>query len=264
MKDPASLPELTLERYRLGELSEAEARSVSEALEANLALHERLAAIERSDQEILDAEPPQQFAASVQGRLRDAVTRESLTRTGSWKMALAWGLSLTVIATGALLWRNGPRGRSQVSDAIPGGERLKGLGPSLLLFRKADDRPIERLVPGALAHARDLVQVAYQAGGSRYGVILSIDSRGVVTRHFPASGDQAGRLQPNGPSALRSAYRLDDAPKVERFYFIASDDPFALPPVEAAVRSATLDPLQVERLPLDARFAQVSFLLRKE
>jgi hypothetical protein len=32
------------------------------------------------------------------------------------------------------------------------------------------------------------VQLAYQAAGRHFGAIVSIDGRGVVTRHLPAAG----------------------------------------------------------------------------
>lgn len=263
MKDAAVVSELALERYRLAELPPEEMDAVRDALAMDPRLRERLAAIERSDREILAAHPPAPFAASVEGRLRRHAAEERGVGPRWRRLAPVWALSLAILVTGALLLRGGLQGLAGTATP-PRGDRSKGSGSSLLLFRQALDGTAERLDSGAVAHAHDVLQVAYHAAGHRYGVILSIDGRGVVTRHLPTGGNDAAELQPIGPATLPTAYRLDDAPRIERFYFVAADDPFAVAPVVAAARIAATDPLAADRLSLPASFAQASFLLRKE
>lgn len=246
------VPEITLERYRLGELSEADAQAVRRALESDPRLRERLAALERSDQAILAERPAAQAASAIERRL--AAVPPAAPRRATLVPALA-GAALMAMAVAVFL----PR-----AVEAPTGDRTKGGGPSLLLFRKAAGGGVERLDAGAVVHAADVLQVAYQAAGLRYGVIVSIDGRGVVTRHYPPSGDEAAPLYAGGPGLLRDAYRLDDAPRFERFYLVAGDEPFAIAPVVAAAESAGRDPLHVERLTLPAPLVQASFLLRKE
>ena len=84
----------------------------------------------------------------------------------------------------------------------------------------------ERLEDGALARKGDLVQIAYRSAGLAYGAIFSVDGRGAVTRHLPAAGEQAVPLAKR--DTLDFAYELDDAPRWERFYLVASDRPFGL------------------------------------
>ncbi len=249
MSERPAVHELTLERYRLGELPEAEAQAVRDALEADPRLRERLAQLENSDRAILEERPVAQVAVAIERRLAE---REP----GRRALVPVLALSAALVVASALLAPRLTHG--------PGGDRTKGGGPSLLLFRKGPSGGVERLDAGAVAHAADVLQVAYQAGGRRYGVILSIDGRGVVTRHYPASGDEAAPLQSGGPGLLPSAYRLDDAPQLERFYLVAGDAPFALAPIVAAAESAGRDPRRAERLPLPAALVQTSFLLRKE
>jgi len=64
------------------------------------------------------------------------------------------------------------------------GDRVKGLEPTLLLFRKTPEGS-EPLKDGAAARAGDLIRIGYRAAGQRWGVIVSVDGRGVVTRHLP-------------------------------------------------------------------------------
>ena len=83
----------------------------------------------------------------------------------------------------------------------------------------------------------------------------------MVTRHLPAAGTLAAPLKTGPPFALPEAYRLDDAPGFERFYFVAADQPFAVDLVLTAVSH----PAGAEgRLALPAGLDQYSFALRKE
>src|SRR4029453_15382136 len=117
--------------------------------------------------------------------------------------------------------------------------RIKGMAPQLYLYRKAAQAPVELLQPGSVAHARDLVQLAYKPAGRPYGVIVSVDGRGRVTRHLPVEGALAAPLLPGPAMPLSQAFELDDAPAYERFHLVAADVPFAVDDVvQAAGRSA--------------------------
>jgi hypothetical protein len=113
-----------------------------------------------------------------------------------------------------------------------------------------------------------VVQIAYQAAGRRYGVVVSIDGRGRVTRHLPRTGDRAAPLRAGAPVPLPEAYRLDDAPGFERFFLVTSDAPFS---VELVVRAAERlyggdpDPARTgTHLDLPGGLGQARFELRKE
>ena len=106
------------------------------------------------------------------------------------------------------------------------------------MYRKTSTRS-ETLPDGAFARKGDVVRVGYEAAGRPYGLILSIDGRGVVTRHLPTTGDLAARLEPSSTVLLDQSYELDDAPRWERFYFITGMSRFAVAPVlEAAEQAA--------------------------
>ncbi len=106
-----------------------------------------------------------------------------------------------------------------------------------MLFRKTPEGS-EVIGDGALAHAGDQIRIGYRAAGRSHGMILSIDGRGVVTRHFPRQGRQAAQLTAKGLVLLDHAYELDDAPRWERFYLVSSRQPFDVAPVLEAARTA--------------------------
>jgi hypothetical protein len=240
-----------LERYLLDELPPQEHQAIAAALRERADLRERLEDLRLSNDAILRERPPAVVAALV--RARAAATAPSPGRPARLLApALAALASLLVASTVLVVHEREPAPRPDVT-------RVKGVQPYLLLFRQAAE--VERLAPGATVHWRDRLQVAYQAAGRRYGVIVSIDGAGAVTRHLPASGDEATALQAGGPVPLGASYELDDAPAFERFVLVTADAPFPVARVlEAARRQSAPD----RRLELPDSMDQYSFVLRKE
>ena len=90
----------------------------------------------------------------------------------------------------------------------------------------------------ATPRARDVIRLGYQAAGRAFGVIVSMDGRGTVTQHLPATGTAAVALRPGGQVLLDAAYELDNAPRWERFCLVTSERPFDLGVVLDAARLA--------------------------
>jgi hypothetical protein len=166
--------------------------------------------------------------------------------------AIAARLALAAIVTVGTV----PRPPASAPDTY----RIKGSHPSIALYRRTAAGS-ERLADGDIARPGDLLRVGYVAAGRGYGVILSIDGRGGVTTHLPPRGDQAAALSPGTIVLLDSAYELDDAPRIERFYFVTGTQPFKVGPLLAAARHAGGAP---DTLPLPAGLEQVTFTVQKE
>jgi hypothetical protein len=83
--------------------------------------------------------------------------------------------------------------------------------------------------------AGDVLQLSVVSAGRPYGVVVSVDGRGVVTRHGPGDGTLAARLPAQGAVPLDHSYRLDDAPAFERFFLVTGGSPFAVEPVLDAI-----------------------------
>lgn len=263
--EPEPVSAWQLERYRLGELPSAEAAAIRTALATTPSLRAQMAELERSDEEILAACPPRVAATAIRARVAEA-ERISPRWGGIPSPALA-GLAMLVVGLGvggvAVL---GPGTRpSDVAVLEPDTTRVKGLLPQLLLFRQTPAGP-EALADGALARTHEVVQLSYQSAGQAHGVIVSVDGRGTVTVHLPVEGPQAARLKAGRPVALASAYRLDDAPAFERFYFVTSPRPFAVAAVTEAARKHGVGGAAASeaRLSLPAGLQQSSFTLRKD
>ncbi len=255
---PTAVPDWVLERFLLGELPPERQAALAARATHDQALQARLQALQASNQAILEALPPRVVAAQVLA----PAPRPRRGRRWTW---LAGGVA---VAAGALLTLGpepaGPVVREPAAEQGRWDDvRIKGFLPGLAIYRQSGDGP-ERLEPGALVRALDVVQLAVQPAGRPYGAVLSLDGRGAVTLHFPASADEAGALPETGPVPLDRAYQLDDAPRYERFLLITSDAPVDLAGLlEAARNHAASDNAMGGPLPLPDTLEQTSVLLRK-
>jgi hypothetical protein len=232
------IPEVVLERYRLNELPNAAHAAIAREAAADPAVRARLDALDRSDAEILERYAPGVLARRRAGR---RYTRRALVLKGA--------LATAVLALVAVI----PR-----LTVTPDETRIKGVA-ALAVYRRTPAGS-ERLADGDVARPGDLLRIGYASGGRAYGVILSIDGTGAVTLHLPPSGGVAATLAPGGINLLDSSYELDEAPRIERFYFVTGTQPFDVAPVLAAARHAGGAP---NALPLPAGLEQVTFAVQK-
>jgi hypothetical protein len=259
-REEERVSDLSLEQYRLGELAPATAAAMAERLGRDPALAARLEQLAISDAEILAAHPPAEVAAAIRGRLA-AVERPTRRLRPVRFVSFALPAAAAVLLTLSLLL---VRGRFLDQPV-----RLKGAGTALSAWRKVGDGA-ERLAAGAAARVGDVVQLSYVAAGARYGVILSIDGRGVVTFHLPEGYEGGAARSPaldsGGEITLASAYELDDAPSFERFFLVYGEAPFEVAAAAEAARRLAARPAQAQRqwLDLPRGLRQAAFLLVKE
>lgn len=256
--DRHDIPDWLIERLALGDLPADRAAELRRRLEAEVGGLDRLAALERSNREILLAHPPREIVPALE-------RRAGRSRRSTLFVLLP---ALTAFAAVALVVRSG-EGPLVADPAIFKGSdtqtRVKGDVSVLRLYRK--NGPVqEKLEPGSIVHQADLVQVSYVAMGKRFGVVFSIDGRGGVTLHYPESQGLAQSLLPSGEVALSHAYELDDAPEFERFFIVSSDAPIDLDAVLAGARTLAKKPASAasKYLDLPENVSQYTLTLRKE
>jgi hypothetical protein len=257
-REANAIADVTLERYRLNELPDDEASNLSARISADPALQARLSALEASDASIRREYPSKSLEAAVAERVARGVESRPQPRNGTWQLA-AIGAAAVFVAAVLLA-------APVVRQLVQGGDdRIKGDATALVLYRKAGNGS-ETLASGATAAAGDQIRIAYRSSGPRFGVIVSLDGAGVVTRHLPPAGSTAAPLVNGALTLLDQAYELDAAPRWECFYLVAGDASFDVGPVLEAARLAAVaagrgDPPAA--LALDRHLQQSSFLLRK-
>jgi hypothetical protein len=260
-RDELRVPDIILERYRLNELPPHDSDCLTDRLEHDPQLRDRLDALARSDDELRGSA----MAETLDDRLRIAAARAPETRRTTRRAAAFWALPAcaAMAAIVLIVVARTPASGPAVSS-LPDGDRIKGPGAVLALYRRTAGGS-ETLADGATARAGDLVRVGYRAAGRPYGVILSIDGRGIVTVHLPPAGDRAAPLDRGATVLLDGAYELDDAPQWERFYFITGDTAFRVAPVvDAAHRAAGDHASRPAALALPHGLEQSTFSLQKE
>jgi hypothetical protein len=244
------VPDWLVERLHAGDLPPDEAARVRAALEAEGGLS-RLERLAEDDRAFAAAHPP----GPALGRIRRAASpKPSRRRFLVLVPALASAAAMLLVAT-----------RLAAPDLFVSddGTRMKG-DARLTIHRQGVGADTEPLADGARARPGDVVQLAYVAAGRRYGVVLSVDGRGIVTQHLPEAGGDAVPLQGGGAVALPHAYALDDAPAFERFFLVTSDGPFrAAPALDAARALVAAGRARTGPLDLPPGLSAASFLLEK-
>ncbi len=273
-------PDWILERLHAGDLPPEEAVRVRARLTAEERGLARLGALDRDDAAARAAYPPGPALAEIRRRaglerprglarafdeLRALGGRRPSSRRAlapRWLVPALAGAA-AMVAVIAVLHVPEP---AHVSGGSGETERLKGAGPRLIAHRERAAGEPEELASGARTRAGDVLQLSYVSAGAPYGAILSIDGRGNVTRHLPATGDSAAPLAAGGAVPLDHAYVLDSAPSFERFFLVTASAPFPVGAAVGAARRLTAAGADLARtgpLQLSAGLAQTSLLVEK-
>ncbi len=249
------VPDLFVERTFSGEASDAERARV----QADPDARNRLDDLMRQNVVFHVKHDPEATLRAIDARAKEVTAREALApRRANWWPVLVVGAPLAALA---LLLARMPE--PTTSPTGPGKEQTtaKGLKARLRISQNTP-RGIERVSTDEVLFEGDEIQVLTVSGDATHGVVVSIDGRGSVTRHYPREG--ADTALPPGQQPLGEAFQLDDAPEFERFVLVTDDAPIDVDAVVAAAREAAggADPRK-GRLPLPAGLEQSSFVVRK-
>lgn len=253
--EQAKVADWKLERFLLGELPPDEMERLGRSIGADESLRQRLESLGESNRELLERFPAGRMAQQIQDRLERATASGDEVAQRGWisrwmerigssperPLRVNPAHALPMIAALATLLVLplviGPEDESTHGLLpTPGQQTTSGDGinikgpPQLHLHRKTTTGS-EPLESGDTAREHDLILVQYVASGRQYGAIVSIDGRGTLTQHLPASGHRAAALEQGETISLPFSYELDDAPHRETFYFITSDAPFDVQPI---------------------------------
>lgn len=258
------VPPLLVEKLARGELPAQQAAEVRRRLDEGEGAGAALARLKRSDDEILEAYPAEREVAAIRAAARERDAEARAFSTSARRFFLAAPALAAACAVVLFVVARGPADTSAAGPNPYETTREKGLAPHLVVFRSEGNSAV-RLEPGDDARAGDVLQLSYVAAGARYGVIVSVDGNGSVTRHLPSAGTVAARLEPAGAVALPQAYELDAAPAFERFVLVTGDAPFDASLVLDAARKVARDPARAKDAPLAlfGGLSQASFVVEK-
>lgn len=257
----SSPPDWLVERAALDEVAPTSRARVDAADRAEL--DERIAAIRADNAAELAAYPSGPALEQINARVASEQARNRARRRFTM-VGIAGVASVAAVATIVLVAGRVATGEATTSTDDPEITRPKGT-TRLLAFKQVGDHA-EALAEDDLVREGDLIQLRYNAGGKKFGVIASVDGAGEVTLHYPGAEDAPPEdtALSTKPTPLAHAYALDNAPRFERFFFITADQPIELAPCLAALRSlAERGDAASASLELPGNLHQWSLRLRK-
>lgn len=267
------LPEWKIERYIHGELPEDELQRIDRLRAADAVFDAEMRAkidrLQASNQEILAKYPAAEMAAKIRARtgMEPENTEDRKIRPFFalpqvvFPAALAAALALFILFSGQFAFLGLPGGQAMQGLEGDTGIRLKGMEAGIQVFRKAGEE-VEMLESGDQAADGDLLQLGFVAPAAEYAVLFSVDGRGVVTLHAPISARQSAELTTQQRVLIDAAYRLDDAPRFERFYLLTSESELeaavVLQEVRNYIRRQGQFPSSADELNSNRQFADIS------
>ncbi len=118
------------------------------------------------------------------------------------------------------------------------GVRTKGLAPALHVYL-LDGASVRALDDGDAVAPGARLQLGLVARPDTHAVLLSVDGRGLVTRHFPEPGGTTEVT--DGETLLGRSYQLDDAPAHETFLLFTDPTPLDPATLETLLRARGAD-----------------------
>ena len=225
------IPDWKLERYLTGDLPEGEMSEIRELEKTDEVFARRVKMLREDNAAILRKMPFERLAEKMDARDCGAERRNNVIHFGFVKFAAAAALVLAVVSVALFSQREVvPDAGAQAMDvamaAQDDGTRIKGMEARMEIWKKTGDSAVQML---NLDEARegDEIQLRYSVPEKCFGLLFSMDGNGTVTMHM-ADGSQAVALEPGKMTTLPFAYKLDNAPKFEKFFLLTSQKDFAI------------------------------------
>lgn len=234
------IPDWKLEKYLTGDLPEAEMQQIRELEETDEIFAGRVRMLREDAKAILKKIPFETLSAKAEERATDSrkyvvplnykivqVAAAFIVAVGIFIAAMDFNLKAGNVAN--------VEGGSEIqtvalADTEQGDVRIKGLNSRFEIWKKQGDSAVQ-LQAGDSVTAGDELQLRYavvaKAKAKCFGLLFSMDGNGTLTVHI-GQGNAAVELDPSSMKTLPFAYKLDDAPYFEKFFFLTSTNPFAV------------------------------------
>lgn len=225
MTDVKQISDFKLERYLLGELPEVEMAALRKR-EAEDELFAARVKMMREEGERFLAENP--FSA-LEDKLENdqrSVERSLWLRVAA-VLVVAFGIFSVVVLnrqTDIVNDTSATSGMDVAMADVDNGTRIKGMTAGLEVWKKMGDSAVQMVNLGE-AREGDEIQLRYRVPQKCFGMLFSMDGNGTVTMHM-GEGNRAVELEPGKMITLPFAYKLDNAPKFEKFFLLTSGEMF--------------------------------------
>ena len=237
------IPDWKLERFLTGDLPEEEMNKLRE-LEANDAVFaNRVKMLREDNKAILSKLPFETLAANLgtvtetAGTAAKNAPRFTLVKFAAAAMfvfAVALVAFFAQSETSVMNERVGSdvanvNGSQNTQVALAENEsdtRIKGLDARMEVWKKTSVGIVQLNDLDSVGEG-DEIQLRYAVPEKCFGLLFSMDGNGALTLHM-GDGVKAIELAPGKMNSLPFAYKLDDAPYFEKFFFVTSPKEFAV------------------------------------
>lgn len=247
------IPDWKLEKYLTGDLPAEEMREIREMEATDEIFAGRVKMLREDNAAILKRLPFEKLSekiAMMSGRSNAGAGNTVRVNFKLVKLAAAAALVLAVVTVALFSQRslseqggtvlannakmaNGVNGvqvmevaMADASGAGDDGLRIKGMDARMEVWKKTGDSAVQMENLGE-AREGDEIQLRYAVAEKCFGLLFSMDGNGTITMHM-GEGNRAIGLEPGKMTTLPFAYKLDNAPKFEKFFFLTSKSEFEL------------------------------------
>ena len=225
------ISDFKLERYLLGDLPEGEMQALREREACDEIFAARVREMREQGERFLAENP---FSA-IEDKLENAERSEILPNRSFntlWLKAaaalvIALGVFSAVVLNRDVATYEGSSTSMEVAIAdVDNGTRIKGMNASLEVWKKTGDSAVQMMNLGNASEG-DEIQLRYRVPQKCFGMLFSMDGNGTITMHM-GDGNKAVELEPGKMTTLPFAYKLDNAPKFEKFFLLTSEKSFKI------------------------------------
>ena len=237
------IPDWKLERYLTGDLPESDMREIREMEAADEIFANRVKMLREDNAAILKKLPFEKLSekiAMMPGRFNAGAGNTVRVNFKLVKFAAAAALVLAVVTVAVFSQRSlSEQGGTVLANRADGAQtmevamadqnddvRIKGLFARMEVWKKTGDSAVQMENLGE-AREGDEIQLRYAVAEKCFGLLFSMDGNGTITMHM-GHGNRAVELEPGKMTTLPFAYKLDNAPKFEKFFFLTSKNEFEL------------------------------------
>jgi hypothetical protein len=223
------ISDFKLERYLLGELPQKEMREFQERELSDEIFAARVREMREQGKRFVAENPFEALEAKMDAADEAA---DGNVISGMWlKVAAALVIALGVFSVVVLnrdvaTYDNNSASMEVAMADVDNGTRIKGMSASLEVWKKTGDSAVQMVNLGDASEG-DEIQLRYRVPQKCFGMLFSMDGNGTVTMHM-GDGNNAIELEPGKMTTLPFAYKLDNAPKFEKFFLLTSQNSFAI------------------------------------
>ncbi len=237
------IPDWKLERYLTGDLPESEMREIRELEKKDEIFAQRVKLMREDNAAILRKMPFERLSEKL-----DAMPERSNSAGNTVpvnfrlvKFAAAAAFVLAVVSVALFSQREiasqdiggqlASDGSVESAMAVAmadedNGTRIKGMDARMEVWKKTGDSAVQMQNLDAASEG-DEIQLRYSVPEKCYGLLFSMDGNGTITMHM-GDNNRAIVLEPGKMTTLPFAYKLDNAPKFEKFFLLTSKAGFAV------------------------------------